>query len=155
MPSTHSNLLLHAVFSTKNRSNVLRDDWRDELFAYIGGAARDHKASVLKAGGIENHVHLLLRAHPSFAVADTIRFLKTNSSKWINDHRKIKAKFHWQKGYGVFSVSESGKDAVIKYIMNQREHHRKQSFESEYLQLLRLHGVHFNERYVFDQELAG
>ena len=155
MPSTHSNLLMHVIFSTKNRMKLIADDWQAELFAYIGGAVHEHKASLLEVGGIEDHVHLLLRVHPSYAIADTVRLLKSNSSRWINEERKIQAKFEWQKGYGVFSVSQSGRDALSQYIRNQREHHSKQSYEEEYLRMLELQGVEYNPEYVFDEEITG
>ena len=155
MPSTHSSILLHIIYSTKNRFKLIRDDWRDELFSYIGGTLKDHKASLLEAGGIEDHIHLLVRSHPSYAIADTVRLIKANSSRWINEQNKVNAKFEWQKGYGVFSVSQSGREPLSVYIRNQRQHHQKQSFEDEYFQTLRLHEVDFDERYVFDDELVG
>jgi len=142
------------IFSTKNRLKLIADDWRPELFSYMGGAVHEHKASLLEAGGIEDHVHLLVRIHPSFAIADTVRLIKANSSRWINEERKIEGKFEWQKGYGVFSVSQSGRDALSQYIRNQREHHTKQTFEDEYFQILELHGVEYNPEYVFDEEIT-
>ena len=83
--TSHHGILLHVVFSTKFRKPYLADEWRDDLFGYIGGIVKDHKASLLKAGGIEDHVHLFLRIHPEFAISKTIQLLKANSSKWIND----------------------------------------------------------------------
>ena len=155
MPSTHSNLLVHMIFSTKNRLKLIADNWRPELFAYMGGAVHEHKASLLEAGGIEDHLHLLVRIHPSFAIAETVRLIKANSSRWINEQRKIEGKFEWQKGYGVFSVSQSGRDALSQYIRAQREHHSKQTFEDEYLRTLELHGIEFNLEYVFDEAITG
>ena len=155
MPSTHSNLLMHVIFSTKNRQKLIFDDWQAELFAYMGGTVHEHKASLLEAGGIEDHVHLLLRTHTSFAIADTVRLIKANSSRWINDEQKVTGKFEWQKGYGVFSVSQSGRDALTEYIHNQRQHHAKHTFEQEYLRTLELHEVEFNPEYVFDEEISG
>ena len=155
MPSTHSNLLMHVIFSTKNRRKVLADQWRPELFAYMGGVALEHKAKLLEAGGIEDHVHLLLRCQPSHAIADTVRLIKANSSRWINDERKIFGKFEWQKGYGVFSVSQSGREALSRYICHQREHHTHQTFEQEYLKTLELHQIEYNIDYVFDEEIPG
>lgn len=155
MPSTHSNLLVHVIFSTKNRVKLITDVWQPELFAYIGGAVHEHKASLLEAGGIEDHVHLLLQTHPSFAIADTIRLLKANSSRWIHEERKIQAKFEWQKGYGIFSVSQSSRNALTHYIRSQREHHHRLSFEDEYLQALKLHGIEHKPDYVFDEETTG
>ncbi|MEM9588410.1 MAG: transposase, partial [Planctomycetota bacterium] len=128
---------------------------REELFAVIGGSVKDHRASLLAAGGVEDHVHLLLRTHPSFTIADTIQRLKSNSSHWINHERKIDAKFHWQRGYGAFSVSQSMVDPVKSYINRQAEHHRKQAFKDEYLALLSKHRIKYNAQYVFDQEHVG
>ena len=155
MPSTHSSILLHVIYSTKNRYKVLGDEWRKELFAYIGGAVRDHKAALLEAGGIEDHIHLLIKSHPSHAIADTVRLIKANSSRWVNEQRKINGKFEWQKGYGVFSVSQSMRPSLASYIQTQREHHQKQSFEREYFQTLALHEIEYDERYVFDEEITG
>jgi REP element-mobilizing transposase RayT len=105
--SSHHGIILHVVFSTKYRKPILHDDWRDDLFAYIGGTAKDHDAVLIKAGGIEDHVHLLVRFHPKHAISSTIQLLKSNSSKWINEGRKTRFKFQWQTGYGAFSVSQS------------------------------------------------
>jgi putative transposase len=153
MSATHHGLLVHIVFSTKLRYPLLADDWRDELFAYIGGTVRDHKATILQSGGIEDHIHLLAKIHPSFAISDTVKLLKANSSRWINEQRKLNAKFQWQRGYGVFSVSQSMADTLKLYIANQQAHHRNQSFCDEYLDLLRCHKIEFDERYVFDKEI--
>ena len=154
MPSTHSNLLVHMILSTKNRLKLIADVWRPELFSYMGGVVDEHKASLLEAGGIEDHVHLVVQIHPSFAIADTVRLIKASSSRWINEERKVKGKFEWQKGYGVFSVSQSGRNALSQYIRTQREHHTKPTFEDEYLRTLELHDVEYNPEYVFDEEIT-
>jgi len=153
MPSSHHGLLIHVIFSTKLRRPLLADDWRDELFAYMGGTIKEHKGIILASGGIEDHVHLLTKIHPSYAIAKTIQLIKANASRWINQQRKISAKFEWQRGYGAFTVSQSMSPAVKRYIANQREHHRRQSFQEEYLEFLRRHNVEFDERYVFDDEV--
>ena len=152
--STHHGILLHVVFSTKLRKPVLNDSWRDDLFAYIGGTVKDHKASLLKAGGIEDHVHLLLRIHPEFAISKTVQLLKANSSKWINDNRKTSSLFQWQRGYGAFSVSQSMADTVRNYIAGQRKHHARRTYQDEYLEILRKHEIEFDLRYVFEQEIV-
>jgi len=154
MPSTHHGILIHVVFSTKQRFNLLHRDWRDELYAMMGGIAKEHKSVLLRAGGIEDHVHLMLKIHPSFAIADTIKLIKGNSSRWININHKVSARFEWQRGYGAFSVSESMSDAVKSYIENQEKHHRQQSFEDEYFEILRKHKIEFDKRYVFDDEIV-
>ena len=142
------------VFSTKLRKPVLNDSWRDDLFAYIGGTVKDHKASLLKAGGIEDHVHLLLRIHPEFAISKAVQLLKANSSKWINDNRKTSSPFQWQRGYGAFSVSQSMADTVRNYIAGQRKHHARRTYQDEYLEILRKHEIEFDLRYVFEQEIV-
>jgi REP element-mobilizing transposase RayT len=152
--STHHGILLHVVFSTKYRKPLLDDAWRDDLFAYIGGTVKDHKATLLKSGGIEDHIHLLLRIHPQFAISKTIQLLKSNSSKWINEEQKTTTEFRWQRGYGAFSVSQSMAETVKQYLANQREHHRHQSFEDEYLAMLRKHDVEFDPQYVFEMEIV-
>lgn len=123
MPSTHHGILIHVVFSTKQRFALLHESWRDDLYAIMGGIARNHKTTLLRARGVEDHVHLLLRFHPSFSIAETIQRIKANSSNWINNQRKIDAKFSWQPGYGAFSVSQSMADTVKRYLDNQVQHH--------------------------------
>ena len=152
--STHHGILLHVVFSTKYHKPLLLDDWQDDLYAYIGGIVKDHKSTLLKSGGIEDHVHLFLRIHPEFAISKTIQLLKANSSKWINDNRMTPRRFEWQRGYGAFSVSQSMSEAVMRYISNQREHHRKQGFVDEYLTMLANHQIEFDPQYVFEQEIV-
>ncbi len=146
---------LHVVFSTKYRKPHLLHEWRSDLHSYIGGVVKDHKSCLLRAGGIEDHVHLLLRIHPDYAVAKTIQLLKTNSSKWINDLRFLKGKFQWQPGYGAFSVSQSMSETVKRYIDHQEAHHRSQTFESEYVDLLKKHQIEYNPRFVFETEFVG
>ena len=155
MSSTHHGILIHVVFSTKQRFKLLHKDWRDDLFAYMGGVATEHKSKLLRSGGVEDHVHLLMKIHPKFAISDTIKLIKGNSSRWINDNKKIAARFEWQRGYGAFSVSESMSNTVKRYIENQEEHHRQQSFEDEYITFLNKHNIEYDRRYVFDDEHVG
>lgn len=152
--STHHGILLHVVFSTKYRKPWLHEKWRDDLYAYIGGIVKDHKSILLKAGGIEDHVHLLLRIHPEFAISKTVQLLKANSSKWINETRKTSRRFEWQRGHGAFSVSQSMSETVKQYIETQIEHHRNQSFQSEYLAMLNKHGIEYDPAYVFETEIV-
>ena len=149
--SSHHGLLVHVVFSMKFRKPVIHNDWRDDLFAYIGGTIRDHKAVLIRAGGVEDHIHLLIKFHPSFAISKTIQLLKANSSKWINANEKTKIKFQWQSGYGAFSVSQSMVETTKAYIANQREHHRKATFQEEYLKFLTKHRIEFDPQHVFEE----
>ncbi len=150
--STHHGILLHVVFSTKFRFKCIFENWSDELYGYIGGTIKEHSANLLAAGGIEDHVHLLMKISPKFAISTTIQLLKANSSRWINERRLVNAKFSWQRGYSAFSVSESKAATVRNYIKNQREHHQRQTFEDEYLEFLRRHRITFDPRFVFEQE---
>lgn len=153
--STHSGILIHVVFSTKQRIKLLDESWRNDLFGVMGGNAQTHKGVLLQAGGIEDHVHLLLKTHPSFAIADTVKLIKGNSSHWINQNQKTSVKFAWQRGYGAFSVSESMSSVVKRYIENQIQHHQKNSFRDEYLELLLKHRIEFKKQYVFEEEHFG
>jgi len=151
--STYTNLLFHIIYSTKYRKPAIRPEWRDDLYGYIGGIIREQKGTLLKIGGVENHVHLLAKLSPTIAISDVLRTIKANSSKWINERSDVMRKFEWQIGYAAFSVSESQSPTVANYIDNQAEHHRKKSFEEEFLAILEKHNIEFDMRYVFEQEI--
>ena len=153
MTSTHHGILLHTVFSTKQRKHLIAPEWASELYAYIGGTLSDHKATLLSAGGIADHIHLLVKLHPSYAIADTLKLIKANSSRWINEKGMAKVRFEWQRGYGAFSVSQSQVAKVKHYIEHQAEHHKTLSFRDEYLAILTRHGIEFDARFVFDDEI--
>jgi len=149
MAHTFTNLLIHAVFSTAGRAPFLADAIRPDVHAYIGGILRELRASPIAIGGTNDHVHLLVRLPADLAVADCMRVVKTNTSRWAKERWPERPRFSWQGGYGAFSVSESRRAAVIHYIESQEEHHRRISFQDEFLKLLRNHGVEFDERYVW------
>ena len=151
--STFTNLLYHAIYSTKYRKPTIRTQWQDDLYGYIGGIVRDQKGTLLKCGGVDDHVHLLVKLSPTIAISDVLRKIKANSSKWINERQDVTQKFEWQSGYGAFSVSESQVPAVSQYIANQDEHHRKKTFEDEFLAILARHNIEIDMRYVFEQEV--
>jgi putative transposase len=150
MPHTSANLLVHLIFSTKQRCPSIRPDLRTDLFAYLGGIVREMRGVALMVNGTADHVHLLIRIPPVHAVADVARVLKTNSSRWVHEKWPHYRSFAWQTGYGVFSVSESSAPAVMKYIAEQKNHHRKRSFQDEYLEFLRKNRIAFDERYLWD-----
>jgi len=145
MAHTYTSNLVHCVFSTYERANLIRDPER--LWQYLTGVARGKGMATLAVGGTENHVHALVVLPPTVAVAKAVQELKGNSSKWMNE---IGRGFRWQRGYGAFSVSESGKDAVVAYFRGQAEHHRKWTFEQEYVSLLKKYKIEYDPRYVFD-----
>jgi putative transposase len=150
MPQSLAQILVHLVFSTKNREPNLGDSIHAELHAYIGGIIRHHDGALLAAGSVADHIHLLI-AHPrTSAPADLVQEIKTGSSKWLKTRGSNYASFHWQNGYGMFSVSTSHQAAVEIYLARQAEHHRKVTFQDEYRQLLEKHGVEYDERYVWD-----
>ncbi|MBX3474044.1 MAG: IS200/IS605 family transposase [Planctomycetes bacterium] len=150
MPGTYSQLLLHIVFSTKQRQPWLTDEITQRLYPYIGGIIRAEKGMLYAIGGVEDHVHMYLRWKTDGTISDLMRTVKARSSKWVHETFATHAAFAWQEGYGVFSVSKSQEDAVKKYIAGQREHHKQEEFKSELVQLFRLHGIDFEEKYLFD-----
>ncbi len=123
---------------------------RNDLYSYVGGVTRGEKGRLLKMGGTADHVHILGSFHPAISVSDMLRRMKGSSSKWLNENGRLSFHFSWQRGYGAFSVSESMVDVVSKYIENQESHHKKMSFQEEFLALLRKHSVTYDERYIWD-----
>jgi REP element-mobilizing transposase RayT len=135
------------VFSTKDRENLVPKALQARLYAYIAGICKSNDMLAFAIGGMENHVHALFRLPPTMNLARAVNLLKTNSSNWMNEQQSTR--FAWQKGYGAFSVSSSNISKVVKYIDNQEMHHRKMTFEEEYIALLKKHGVPFDPKYVF------
>ncbi len=150
-----SKLTYHVVFSTKYRRKTINDEMRERLYEYIGGVVRNLNGSLIKIGGIEDHVHLLVNLSPAKSVSDSIRDIKSNGSKWLNELSEGRSRFEWQKGYGAFTVSHSHIEIVRRYIRNQREHHRTRTFEEEFVELLRRHEIKFDRKYLFEAEHVG
>ena len=150
MPQSFAAVYVHVVFSTKNREPTIHSDWSERLFEYIGGIVRNRKCELLSAGGMPDHVHLLISLGRECSLADLLRDLKANSSRWVHDEFPGNQGFAWQSGYGAFSVSASKLDPVKKYIEDQRRHHASQSFQDEFRELLRRHELTWDERYVWD-----
>ena len=138
---------LHVIFSTKERHKLISKEMQPRLWAYMAGICRNHGMFVGEIGGTEDHIHALIELPSVLAPAKAVLLIKSNSSKWMNEQG---IKFRWQEGHGAFSVSASNLAAVVKYIRNQENHHRKRSFEQEYLTFLRKHNVDFDPQYVFD-----
>ncbi len=150
MPSSYCALYSHVIFSTKHREPWLREALRPRLFAYIGGIIRAEKGVLLAAGGIEDHVHLLIRDHQTVAMSDLMRDVKANSSRWIHETFDDLPMFGWQDGFAAFSVSASNLDDLRGYLAKQVDHHRAVPFKDELLAFLRKHEIEFDERYVFE-----
>jgi putative transposase len=149
MANTYTSLHYHIIFSTKNREPWLAPDIEQRVWAYIGGVARAHKMTALQVGGIEDHIHALVSAPATIAPSQIAQFLKGDSSKWIHNEFPSLRSFAWQDGYSAFTVSKSSLAEVVRYIQNQREHHRKKTFQEEYLEFLQKHGIEYDERYLW------
>ena len=150
MPQSLAFLLIHIVFSTKNRAPVLDAAVRPALHAYLATVARNMDCECYRAGGVDDHVHLAIRLSRIVTVAKLVEELKTSSSKWLKTQSPALATFAWQRGYGAFSVRPSGLDALRHYIDTQEEHHRKRTFQEEYRTFLTQYGIEYDERYVWD-----
>ncbi len=148
MPHTYSNLLVHVIFSTQDRRPAIATEIQLDLFAYMGGIVRGLRGRALAIGGTNDHVHVLMRLPQDASVADVVRVVKTNSSRWIHEKWPDRAAFSWQTGYGAFSVSESSAEAVIKYIFEQPIHHRRRSFQEEFVAFLKKNGIEYDQQYI-------
>jgi putative transposase len=148
MPSTHLSLHYHVVFSTKERQPWIEPGWRDDLYGYLGGCVKTLGGVPVEIGGVADHVHLLLGLRATHCLADVVREIKTASSRWVHEELHL-PRFGWQEGYGAFTVSRSNVQPVRNYIATQPEHHQKRRFEDEYLDLLKKHGIDFDERFLW------
>lgn len=148
MPSTHLSLHYHLVFSTKERRAVIADDWRARLHGFLGGATRTVAGVPEAVGGTSDHVHLLIGLRATHRLADVLREIKHSSSQWVHEEIGVKD-FAWQEGYGAFTVSASSLDAVRRYIANQAEHHRRKTFQDEYVEFLKQSGVEFEDGFLW------
>jgi len=149
MPQSFSSLHCHIIFSTKHRQPQITAELQPRLFEYIGGILRNNSSALIAAGGIPDHVHLLVSLGRTLSIADAVRLIKTNSSGWIHSELQI-ADFQWQSGYGAFAVSHSNIDQVRWYLANQERHHRAVTFQDEFREFLRRHDLEWDERFVWD-----
>ncbi len=148
MPQTCGNIVVHLIFSTKDRRPLIKPEIRADLFAYLGGIIREMRGTAVIVNGTVDHVHVLAQIRPAQSAAEIARVIKTNSSRWV--HEKLHTEFALQAGYGVFSVSESNVACVTHYIATQEEHHQKHSFKEESLAFLRKNNVAYDETYLWD-----
>lgn len=149
MPSAYTQNFYHAVFSTKNRAGLITSELETRLYPFIGGIVRDLGCTLLAVNGVPDHVHLLVRYRANLSHSELLQRIKGRSSKWINETFPQLRHFAWQEGYGGFTVSKSVVPEVEACIARQKEHHRRQDFKSEFLELLRRHGIDFDEDDVF------
>ncbi len=150
MPNTYTQIYIQIVFAVKGRQNLIAKQNREELQKYITGIAQNREQKMLSIFVMPDHTHLLVGLKPNIAISDLVRDIKAGSSKFINDSNWINGKFNWQEGFGAFSYSKSQIDSVIKYIKNQEEHHKKQTFKEEYIAFLRKFEIEYDEKYLFE-----
>jgi putative transposase len=153
MPQSFSQVILHLVFSTKDRARLIDPKIKPRLHAYLATLVRSEtcgQGEAFRVGGVADHVHIACTLPRTLTQANLVKFLKTGSSTWIKQQGERYADFHWQKGYGAFSIGKSQLDDLVGYIDNQEEHHRQVGFREEYRKLLDRYGIAYDERYMWD-----
>jgi putative transposase len=150
MANTFTKLYVHIVFSVKGRKNALKSEYKEILHKYITSIIQKRKIKMMAINSMPDHIHIFIGLRPDITVSEIVRDIKHSSTNFINDKKWLQQKFNWQEGYGAFSYSQSQIEKVVKYILNQEKHHNKKSFKKEYLDLLKLFKINYNEKYVFD-----
>jgi REP element-mobilizing transposase RayT len=151
MPQSLSKIWTHLVFSTKERFPFLSDETvRQDMHKYLAKVLKENNCPTLLVGGVSDHVHSLFVLSKNHSIADIVWAIKRSSSKWVKSQEPNLRKFHWQEGYGAFSVSQSDVERVQQYILNQEIHHRRKTFKDEFRGFLKKYEIDFDERYVWD-----
>ena len=150
MANTYTQLFTHFVFAVKSRECFIREPWNKDLQKYISGISENLKCKMLAINNMPDHLHMFVSRHPTVAESVLAQKVKNNSSRWINQSKLTRITFSWQSGYGAFTYSRSQIEQVCNYIANQQIHHRKMSFQEEYLEFLKKIEIDFDENYVFD-----
>jgi len=150
MSGTYSQIYIQVVFAVKGRENLIQKKWKDELNKYIAGIVKNKEQKPIIINGMPDHIHAFIGLRPSMKISDLVRDIKNNSSNFVNKKKWVKGKFCWQEGYGVFSYSHSQVETIYNYILNQEEHHRKKTFQEEYIDFLKKFNLEYDEKYLFD-----
>lgn len=150
MSGTFSQIYIQTVFVVQGRESLIHASWEEELYKYTSGIVKNKEQKMLAINGMPDHIHFLIGMKPSCRLSDLVREIKKSSTDFIKEKKFSKFKFQWQEGYGAFSYSYSNLDNVIKYIMNQKEHHKKRTFKEEYLSFLRKFEIEFKDEYLFE-----
>jgi len=146
--SSYRQILYHLTFHTRNSEKVLHNPGNEELFKYIWGVINNKKCRLYRINGVEDHIHIVCDLHPSIALADLVKDIKVSSSIWIKEKGIYPLFSNWAESYGAFTLSIREKDTIIKYVMNQQEHHKRENFREEFIRLLKENGVDFDEKYL-------
>ena len=150
MANTYTQIYIHVVFAVQHRQNLIKKENKEELHKYITGIVQNKKQKLIRINSMPDHSHLFIGMKPNISLSDLVRDIKNNSSTFINEKKWVMGKFNWQEGYGAFSYGHSQIDSVVKYIINQEEHHKKKTFKEEYLEILKKFNVEYEDKYLFD-----
>jgi putative transposase len=151
MSNTYTQIHLQLIFAVKYRAAMIHTTWKNELYKYITGIVQGNNHKLLIINGVEDHIHILIGYRPHQSLSDLLQDIKGQSSKWINEKKFTRSKFNWQEGYSAFSYGQSQLPRVIKYILKQEEHHKKNSFMHEYKSFLKTYEIDFDERYILKE----
>lgn len=150
MANTYTQCYFHLVFAVKNRDALIKNEWKNEMEKYITGIVQNYRHKMLAIGSMPDHIHILIGYNVNKLIPDLVEEIKTSTNTWIKEKRLSRFKFDWQKGYGAFTYSRSEIDNVVKYILSQKEHHKKKPFKEEYLDMLEKNDVIFSNEYLFE-----
>ena len=145
---TYTQILYQIVFSTKNAENTMDLSKAENLYRYIWGVLKNKNCTLYRVNGTENHIHIVTHIHPSVSISDLVKDIKVSSSKWVKEQNLFPYFKSWQEGYGAFTYHINQKEILVNYVKNQREHHHKKTFKEEYIELLKEHGIEFDEKYL-------
>lgn len=146
--ATYTQILYQIVFSTKNAENTMDFSKAENLYRYIWGVLKNKNCILYRVNGTENHIHIVTHIHPSVSISDLVKDIKVSSSKWLKEQDLFPYFQSWQEGYGAFTYHINQKEILVNYVKNQREHHHKKTFKEEYIELLKEHGIEFDEKYL-------
>ena len=147
---TYSQIYIQIVFAVKNRHALIDVTWEERLYQYITGIIQNKGQKLIAINGVANHIHIFIGMKPSCCLSDLVREIKKSSNDFISENKFCSSKFYWQEGFGAFSYSHSQIDNVYKYVMNQKQHHKKVTFKEEYIEFLKKFEINYDEKYLFD-----
>lgn len=150
MPNTFSQIYIQIVFAVKFRKSLIHSSWEDELYKYITGIIQNKGQKLIAINGMPDHIHIFIGMKPNCNLSELVREIKKSSNSYIKDNNFTKSNFQWQEGFGIFSYSQSHIDNVVKYINNQKQHHSKQTFKQEYIEILKKFEIEYDEKYLFE-----